>query len=79
LRDLKTNFKLLLTNTPLQNNSHELWTFLDLLLPELFDLNSLLEINAIVKISEENVGDTEKHNVDIMNQLQKILKHFILR
>ncbi len=29
-----TNFRLLITGTPLQNNLHELWALLNFLLPE---------------------------------------------
>ena len=33
---LKTNYRLLITGTPLQNNLHELWALLNFLLPEVF-------------------------------------------
>ncbi len=36
VRSLKTEHKLLLTGTPLQNNLHELWALLNFILPELF-------------------------------------------
>lgn len=32
----KTNYRLLITGTPLQNNLHELWALLNFLLPEVF-------------------------------------------
>ena len=32
----RTNFRLLITGTPLQNNLHELWALLNFLLPEVF-------------------------------------------
>ena len=34
VRMLKTNYRLLITGTPLQNNLHELWALLNFLLPE---------------------------------------------
>ena len=34
VRMFKTNFRLLITGTPLQNNLHELWALLNFLLPE---------------------------------------------
>jgi hypothetical protein len=33
---LKTNYRMLITGTPLQNNLHELWALLNFLLPEVF-------------------------------------------
>lgn len=37
LRGLKTDMKLLITGTPLQNNLKELWALLNFIMPELFD------------------------------------------
>lgn len=36
VRTLRTNYRLLITGTPLQNNLHELWALLNFLLPEVF-------------------------------------------
>ena len=36
VRMLKTNYRMLITGTPLQNNLHELWALLNFLLPEVF-------------------------------------------
>ncbi|CAI2380795.1 unnamed protein product [Moneuplotes crassus] len=36
LRMLKSNYRLLLTGTPLQNNLHELWALLNFLMPKIF-------------------------------------------
>ena len=36
VRLLKTNYRMLITGTPLQNNLHELWALLNFLLPEVF-------------------------------------------
>lgn len=80
LRKFKTNLKLLITGTPLQNNLHELWSLLNFILPELFDSSELFDewfspANAGTMDQEE----TEKRNVEIINSLHKILKPFILR
>ena len=34
MRLFRTNYRLLITGTPLQNNLHELWALLNFLLPE---------------------------------------------
>ena len=44
LRTLKTDMKLLITGTPLQNNLRELWSLLNFILPEIFDDSSLFEV-----------------------------------
>ena len=36
VREIKTQNRLLLTGTPLQNNLHELWALLNFLLPDVF-------------------------------------------
>lgn len=80
LRKFKTNLKLLITGTPLQNNLHELWSLLNFILPELFDSSELFD----EWFSPSNAGnmdqeETEKRNIEIINSLHKILKPFILR
>lgn len=50
LRTFKTEHRILLTGTPLQNNLKELWALLNYLMPKLFDsadeFNSLFECTA---------------------------------
>ena len=43
LRRFKTNLKLLITGTPLQNNLHELWSLLNFILPRLFDSSDIFD------------------------------------
>ena len=43
VRELDTQFRLLVTGTPLQNNLHELWALLNFLLPEVFGDAALFE------------------------------------
>lgn len=43
VRSLSTNFKLLLTGTPLQNNLHELWSLLNFILPGVFDSSEVFD------------------------------------
>ena len=43
VRQMKTQFRLLITGTPLQNNLHELWALLNFLIPEVFDNADLFD------------------------------------
>jgi SWI/SNF-related matrix-associated actin-dependent regulator of chromatin subfamily A member 5 len=36
VRKINTQFRLLITGTPLQNNLHELWALLNFLMPDIF-------------------------------------------
>jgi len=63
--------RLLITGTPLQNNLHELWALLNFLLPDVF--GSAEDFDSWFTFSEQN--DKE----DVMKQLHKVLKPFLLR
>jgi SWI/SNF-related matrix-associated actin-dependent regulator of chromatin subfamily A member 5 len=58
MRRIKTNFKILLSGTPLQNTPHELWSLLNYLLPDLFDSSEVFdkwfEVNTEAKNATEN-------------------------
>ncbi len=43
LREFKSNSKLLMTGTPLQNNIKELWSLLNFIMPDLFDSPEVFE------------------------------------
>ena len=45
VRLFRTNYRLLITGTPLQNNLHELWALLNFLLPEV--LQSVMWLHSI--------------------------------
>ena len=67
---------MLLTGTPLQNNLHELWSLLNFLLPEIFS-NSELFDNWFDNATD---GKKERKNDgELIGQLHKILKPFMLR
>jgi SWI/SNF-related matrix-associated actin-dependent regulator of chromatin subfamily A member 5 len=67
VREFKSNSRLLLTGTPLQNNLHELWALLNFLMPQHFaDAEEFDEMSA---------GKTEQ----VTAQLQKMLRPFLLR
>eukprot|EP01048_Picozoa_sp_COSAG05_P011763 COSAG05_NODE_1131_length_5775_cov_33.399930_4_plen_646_part_00 len=70
VRIYNTKCRLLITGTPLQNNLHELWALLNFLLPDVFSDSSAFEQFTSA------VGDEKQ---EIINQLHKVLKPFILR
>uniref|UniRef100_A0A1B0BDV9 Chromatin-remodeling complex ATPase chain Iswi n=1 Tax=Glossina palpalis gambiensis TaxID=67801 RepID=A0A1B0BDV9_9MUSC len=71
LREFKTENRLLITGTPLQNNSHELWALLNFLLPDVFnsseDFDSWFNTNKCL-------GDNA-----LIQRLHAVLKPFLLR
>ncbi|OVA13986.1 SNF2-related [Macleaya cordata] len=78
--------RLLLTGTPLQNDLKELWSLLNLLLPEVFDNRKVFhdwfskpfQKDAPVHDAEDDWLETEK-KVIIIHRLHQILEPFMLR
>lgn len=72
VRLMKTQFRLLITGTPLQNNLHELWALLNFLLPDVFsnseDFDSWFNVT----------GDTEQQE-NVVKKLHTVLRPFMLR
>jgi SWI/SNF-related matrix-associated actin-dependent regulator of chromatin subfamily A member 5 len=66
VRMLRTNYRLLITGTPLQNNLHELWALLNFLLPEIF--------SSAEKFEEWfGMGDGGKEKeAEVVQQLHKV-------
>ncbi|KAH0895930.1 hypothetical protein HID58_045498 [Brassica napus] len=73
MRIFNTNYQLLITGTPLQNNLHELWALLNFLLPEVF--SSAETFDEWFQISGEN----DQQEVVVVQQLHKVLRPFLLR
>ncbi|CAD7698507.1 unnamed protein product [Ostreobium quekettii] len=73
VRLLRTNYRLLITGTPLQNNLHELWALLNFLLPEVFA--SAERFEEWFNLEE---GGKEKE-AEVVQQLHKVLRPFLLR
>lgn len=71
VRKFPSQFRLLVTGTPLQNNLKELWALLNFILPELFhsadDFNGWFKSN-----SKDDTSDLVKH-------LHKLIRPFIFR
>ena len=71
VRMLKSDFRLLITGTPLQNNLHELWALCNFLMPEMFGDSERFD-------EWFTVGD--KSGLDnIVRKLHALLKPFVLR
>eukprot|EP00944_MAST-04C_sp_MAST-4C-sp1_P014672 g14672.t1 len=72
VRTFNTQFRLLITGTPLQNNLHELWALLNFLLPEVFD-NAEIFDSFFATTGEEAMKD------QVVSKLHGILRPFLLR
>ncbi|KAH7352892.1 hypothetical protein KP509_19G069200 [Ceratopteris richardii] len=71
MRMFSTNYRMLITGTPLQNNLHELWALLNFLLPEIF--SSAETFDEWFQITGEN------DQQEVVQQLHKVLRPFLLR
>lgn len=74
VRMLRTNYRLLITGTPLQNNLHELWALLNFLLPEIF--SSAEKFDEWFQIGD---GGGKEAEAEVVQQLHKVLRPFLLR
>ena len=80
LRQLDSRYRLLLTGTPLQNNLHELWSLLNFLLPEIFSSSDAFdEMFDLQGDGDETEAEKEKRNKQVIEQLHRILRPFLLR
>merc|ERR1719313_2706084 len=71
VRVLRANNRMLITGTPLQNNLHELWALLNFLLPDVF--------SSAEKFDDWFQIDTEDQKQDVVKQLHRLLRPFLLR
>lgn len=73
--------RLLLTGTPLQNDLKELWSLLNLLLPEVFDDKGFIQWFSEILDSAKGLDDyfEQEKRVVIVNRLHHILEPFMLR
>ncbi|XP_066456735.1 lymphoid-specific helicase-like [Eleutherodactylus coqui] len=81
LKQFRSDNKLLLTGTPLQNNLAELWSLLNFLLPDVFDdlksFESWFDITGLTQNAEDLVANEREQN--ILHMLHQILTPFLLR
>jgi len=80
VKKLDTNYRLLITGTPLQNNLHELWALLHFLLPEMFSSADAFEewFSPSDGGGAGGSGDGEQET-EVVSQLHKVLRPFLLR
>eukprot|EP01080_Neovahlkampfia_damariscottae_P009766 gene9766-2093_t len=85
LKQYKSEHRLLLTGTPLQNDLKELWALLNFLLPTIFDNSSNFEtwFNSPFKGMDSETSQklqmTEEENLLIIQRLHQVLRPFLLR
>lgn len=66
--------RLLITGTPLQNNLHELWALLNFILPDVFG-----DSDAFDQWFSATEDTSQQHDDNVVAQLHKVLKPFLLR
>ncbi|KAL8779418.1 MAG: hypothetical protein Q9194_001467 [Teloschistes cf. exilis] len=83
LKQYKSESRLILTGTPLQNNLSELWSLLNYLLPEAFsDLEHFESIFNFSDVQDETNPNhilTKQRRQETIDSLHAILKPFLLR
>ena len=78
-----TEYRLILTGTPLQNNLPELWALLNFVLPKIF--NSVKSFDEWFNTpfsntgSQDKIGLREEETLLIIRRLHKVLRPFLLR
>lgn len=70
VRDFRSQNRLLITGTPLQNNLHELWALLNFLMPNLFSSSTMFD---------EMFQSDSQQEENLIQRLHAVLKPFLLR
>ncbi|XP_953839.1 SWI/SNF family trascriptional activator protein, putative [Theileria annulata] len=80
VRLFRTEYRLLITGTPLQNNLKELWALLNFLFPVVFSSSEEFEtVFDLVGPKELTQEEREERNLQIVARLHGILRPFMLR
>eukprot|EP00727_Mastigamoeba_balamuthi_P008645 m51a1_g4402 hypothetical protein (840) ;mRNA; r:417036-420747 len=83
LRTLKTESRLLLTGTPLQNNLAELWSLLNFLLPDIFsnlaDFKQWFDFTGLLESSSQASDGEQQLHSDLVTKLHSLMRPFLLR
>ena len=79
----KSDHRLLLTGTPLQNNLAELWSLLNFLLPRIFhsldDFEKWFNQPFSKIVGEKQISLNEEETLLVINRLHQVLRPFLLR
>ncbi|KAJ1470569.1 SNF2 family N-terminal domain-containing protein [Baffinella frigidus] len=80
---LTSQYRILITGTPLQNNLNELWSLLNFLLPKIFAADSNFEewfnTGNILGGGEGTGGMDEEEKLLVIDRLHQVLRPFMLR
>eukprot|EP01080_Neovahlkampfia_damariscottae_P010216 gene10216-2636_t len=80
LKRLKSDNRLLLTGTPLQNNLNELWSLLNFIVPDIFDdLDIFQSFFNFTDIKEQEKSKVAKEKQTLVHKLHSILRPFLFR
>jgi ATP-dependent DNA helicase len=83
LKAYKTDYRLLLTGTPLQNNITELWSLLNYLIPEIFDdlsmFENLFDFSDLRCSEKQNEFIQREKEEQLISKMHQILEPFLLR
>lgn len=77
-RKVPSEFRLLLTGTPLSNNTSELWSLLNFIMPNIFDTKYIFETLFAKKTDPEHLDDGLSE-ADLVEAVHKIIRPFMLR
>ncbi|KAJ3007875.1 hypothetical protein HKX48_008895 [Thoreauomyces humboldtii] len=73
LKGVQSEFRLLLTGTPLQNNLHELWALLSWLLPEVFTPTTVQKFDDSFNLTKG------KYDLTILEASRRLLERVMIR
>ncbi|CAE7341272.1 SRCAP, partial [Symbiodinium necroappetens] len=83
LMRFKSERRLLLTGTPLQNNLTELWSLLHFLMPDMFqsytDFKEFFADPLHLALHEHRVKQEQELRVELVARLHKVIRPFLLR
>ncbi|XP_030757465.1 lymphoid-specific helicase-like, partial [Sitophilus oryzae] len=80
LREFKSENRIILTGTPLQNNMMELWALLNFLLPTFFnDMETFTELFLMEDIQNEGQLIKQEESNNLVSKIHKVLTPFMLR
>ena len=77
-REVPSEYRLLLSGTPLSNNPSELWSLLNFIMPNIFDTEEVFESLFSRKQTAE-VQDDELSKEDMIRAIHRIISPFMLR